>query len=481
MTDIDLTQGFELHNVTARGGKFRTRKAFVSLHTPTAGTLHVGAFTLESAFTTEPWHYLFEQSTTTGIVTLRVFTEEFVEMFNFSLGPLQKNAVITKAVVDNEIMINSPSFSAPLFGQVGGGIITATKTASIDPDTTAIDIPQGHICTFGGRMPIAQGPNLFYNDPEIDPRTYVGENVVSFDGSILDIFQASDGALYIFTTNGVFAQAADALGLGQDVTGFISRIPNINTSRSRNAIASVGNVIVLQKDNILLLGNGGAQTTAPIDLLPYEGRRYFSQVVNVEDLRLSGELFATPSGFVCGLRAKRGFFLQANLIEHSFHWVWSKASSFNVVGTLRTRDGEPLIVLDNNVITAAITGKTDHDGGTVTGVIAGKLPLPVEQRPVIRRVTTSSANIANNVGVAVDGRAKTTTAPTKPGDVIIGTSLWSAGTAIAGRQRRTVRTSFDTRSSDPNVELVFESGDRRIGSSMDVAVNGIGTGRRDQD
>ncbi len=213
--NIDISK-WEKQNVVKRGSDLYTRKGLVQVSTPTAGTLYVAGFTVESPFTTEPWHYLFEQATATGLVTLRVVTEEFVEVQNYSLGFMQNDPVITYAVQNGQLMVNSPSLPAPLYGLVGGGLVMAVKTPSLETDTTTLEIPNGHICTFGDRMPIAQGNIVFFNDPGSDPRTYVAENAQPFPGVIYDMVQGTDGALYVFTSKDVHVIPRDALGKGKD-------------------------------------------------------------------------------------------------------------------------------------------------------------------------------------------------------------------------------------------------------------------------
>jgi hypothetical protein len=464
---------FELQNIVREGDALRTRAGLQSVKTPTSGTAFVGSFTIESPNTTEPWHYLVEQSTTTGVCMLRVFTEEFFELYNVDLGPMQQSPVITYGVQLNQIMINSPSFAGAQYGLVGGGVVTATKAASIDPGTTALDIPVGHVAAFGDRLPIAVGSLMYHNDPGIDPRTYVAENVVAFAGSIYDHMQGLDGGHYVFTSAGVYVMAADALGQGQSVTGFISRVPGLETTRSRNAAASNGQIGVMQKDGIQII-NG-----PHIPIVRSRARRYWARVVDVEDLRVSGQIFGTPRGFVVGFNSRRGFFLDVDLKTQSFSWVTSTSSALNVVGTLRSRDGELLVVLRDRVVLPY--GNADFDSATVQGIAAGRLDLPEDQRVVVRRVTVSASNVGQTVGAAVNGNIATATSPTKSTDTIIGTSTWSASAKISGRVTRTARLSVVAPATDPHIEVRVDGADRRVEPFIDVEITGQRRGRRDID
>jgi hypothetical protein len=180
----------------------------------------------------------------------------------------------------------------------------------------------------------------------LDPRTFVGlTNSLVLPGAVYDMFQGNDGALRIFTSAGVFSLPTDAIGNGQSVQGFLSRIPGLDTSRSRNACACAGAGVVLQRDRVVVLGDEGN----PINLAPYEGRRHLSSVVAVDDLRLAGELYPTPTGFIVGFRGKRGHFVDVNIGTRALSYYVTGSPGFNVVGTLRSRDGEALVVCSDGV------------------------------------------------------------------------------------------------------------------------------------
>ncbi len=472
MTEVSIAE-FELQNIVrdARGG-LCTRKGLVSVKTPTAGTVFVDGRTIESVFTSEPWHYLIEQSTTTSIATLRVFTEEFYELFSLGLGPLPLSPVFSHGVQSNQVMLNSPSVSAALYGLVGGGMMTVAKADSENPDTTALNVPTGHVCSFGDRLPVATGNIITFNDPGVDPRTYVPQNQVGFTGSIYDHMQGPNGGLYVFTSNGVYVMAGDALGQGQEVAGFISRVPGLETTRSRNAAASGGQVAVLQKDGIQLVDG------VNIPILRSKLRRYWSKVVDVEDLRSGGELFATPKGFLVGFSRSRGYFLDVDLETGSFSWVTSTSSALNVAGTLRSREGGLLVVLRDRVV--APYGNVDFDAAAIRGTANGSVSIPEDIRPVVRRVTLSSDNYSQTVGAAVNGDTDTATTPTKSSDFVLGTGVWSSSTAYAGRYARTTRLSHAARANDPHIEVRFDGGNRRIEPTIDVEFAGQGRGRRDK-
>jgi hypothetical protein len=270
----------------------------------------------------------------------------------------------------------------------------------------------------------------------------------------------------------VYVMAGDALGQGQEVAGFISRVPGLETTRPRNAAASGGQVAVLQKDGIQLIDGPN------IPILRSRHRRQWSKVVDVEDLRSSGELFATPKGFLVGFSRSRGYFLDVDLETRSFSWVTSTASALNVAGTLRSREGGLLVVLRDRVVMPS--GNADFDGNAIRGTALGAIELPEDVRPVTRRVTISSDNNGLTVGSAVNGDTDTATTATNSADFVLGTGLWSASTTYVGRHARTTRLSHVARAQDPHVEVRVDGGNRRMESFIDVEFAGQGKGRRDK-
>jgi len=475
---IDISNA-ELHNMVKRKGGLEVRKGLVSIKQPTADNLYVAGFSIESPFTTEVWHYLFEQHTITGVVTLRVYTEDFVELYSHDLGALDSKPVITHAVANNQIMINSPSFSTPLYGLVGGGIIPAVKTESENPDTTALEIPIGHTCSFGPRTAIAQGNIVYFNDASqtADPRTFVSQNANPLAGTIYDLFQGDDGALYMFTSAGVFYMAQDAIGKGQQVEGFIGMIPGLQTTKPRNAAASNGVVAVLQRGGITILG-GKNQV---IDVASYKGPRYYSRPTEVDDYRLSGEIFATAEGFIVGFRGNRGsgssFFLDFNLREGYRSFVWPSGYSVNVVGTLRSRDNDTLILLDDNV--AMYSGNYDALDESIDELYASAcvdVDTPEGLEFMVRHVVTSSENVNGQSYVFLDNVTSGKSVPSRPGDAIIGTDDWTG--VASGRRLRSTRHGFSRRLTNISLEVTFTgSGMSRVESGVDVQTKGQGRKR----
>lgn len=461
---------FELSNIERRNGRLRSRRGLVSVATPASGSF-VGGFTVESPNTSEPWHYLIEQATT-GSATLRVYTEEFAEVFSYSLGRIGKDPVISWAMSNSKMMINSPSFSAPLFGIVGGGLMTAMKQPSENPDVTTLDIPAGHVASFAGRFAIASGANIFFNEPreDDDPRAFPARGNVNVGATIYDMFQGDTGALMVFTSAGVYSIPSDILAIGQDVSGFVSRIPGLETTKPRNATASNGRTVVLQRDAIDVIGG---------ERMPVArgGRRYWSKAVEVEDLRLAGEVYPTPDGFIVGFRGRRGHYLVGNLREGSLSYAWSSTLSFNVVGTLKTRDGEAMLILSDRVVMAH--GRHDWNGSAVMAIARGRIPVPAGSPPRMKALTLEVENVGRATGVSVDGRFNLKYTQPLARETEIGASDWDAATRYLGRSARRVKHGLAARATDAAIEVRMDGGDLPMPLTVDVTMTGQGRTRAD--
>lgn len=472
MAKVDLAS-FELHNVVRRGPALRTRKGLVDLFTPTAGSRLIDSFSVEMQNTGEVLHHLVEQSTTTDQAVLRVLTEEFVRLFSVDLGPLPQDSTFTFASQYSQILVNGPQASQPLYGLVGGGYSAATKVASINPDTTALDVPAGIVIAWGDRIALATANQILLNDPGVDTlRTFTAQNVIPLPAQILDLCISADAALWAFTADGAYSLPIDGLSSGQSFQGFIQRLPSVSVSRRRNAVAVPGGQLaVLQRDHVLLL-----PSQEKIPLGTHRGKRFFSQPTQVDDLRLQGQIFATSTGFIVGLQ-DRGFFLHVDLRAGSTQYVWNPAAPMKVVGTLRSRENETLIVFEDRVV--QWHGTVDFGGTAVRGVLAGSIPTDVATSPVLRRLTVAAGNTGQTVGAFAGGASPTDTSASKPSDLTLGTDLWSAATPLRGRETRSTRLSFRQRLTDLSVEARIDGGDREIQPSIDIEITGQGRTRRD--
>jgi hypothetical protein len=461
MPNVSMKQ-WERHNVVVdKGGRLVTRKGGVAIHTP--ADVLVGGFSILVPSSSEMEHYLFEQSATTSVVTLFVYDEEFNERYRLRLGEFPSWPVFTHGMTNNQLMINSPSLSAPLYGLPGGGVMPAVKTPSENPDTTSIDIPSGHICAFGDRLPIAQGSVVYFNDPGVDPRSYVGENTVPLPATIHDIVQGPDGALWMFTPAGAYNMAADALGQGQSVAGFISLTPEAATSRPGNAASTIFGVVALTDDGVLVL-NGGNSRAIPFST--YQGRRRLSQPVDVLDARQFGRVFPTSTGAVVGFGVDRNYCIHLDLQDGGVSFLSSAAvpGAFHAVGVLRTRDGEDLLITPGAVWSLHVKGNTSN-----TGVLCGRIQAGPADNPLLRRVTVSAANAGE--GVTVNCNNVQDSANTSlNGDAIIGVNNW--GAPLATLTARSARCTLNVRGTELDVEVAVAGRARVIVDTLELQAGG---------
>lgn len=449
-------RAWERHNITTdKAGRLITRKGGVLVLTP--GSPLVGGFSILVPSSSEVEHYIFEQSSTTSVVTMRVYDEEFIERYSLRLGEMATWPVFSYAMVNNQLMINSPSMSAPLYGLPGGGMMPAVKTPSENPDTTALDIPAGHICAFGDRMPIATGSIVNFNDPGIDPRSYTSVGQVPIPATIHDIVQGPDGGLYMFTPAGAYVMASDALGQGQSVLGFISLVPEVATSRPGNATSTPFGVVALTDDGCAVLAGGIAKT---ITFSTYQGRRKLSKPVDVLDVRQFGRVFPTSRGCVVGFGSDRDYFVDVDLDGGAVSFM----SNFNVVGMLRSRDGEDLVIEPTGVRVLHIRGNTSS-----AGVLCGRIQAGPSDNPLLRRVTVSAANAGDPVTVNCNN-VQDTIDTSVNGDAVINVDNW--GTPLASLTARSARCTLNVRATEMDIEISVSGRNRVIVDSLELQTGG---------
>jgi hypothetical protein len=469
---------WEKHNVVDDGsGGLMTRNVFSNLLTLSGRC--VGAFSVRSPSTTDVWHYVFTQAVTTGVVTLTVYTEEFVSLYTYPLGAISDSPVITHAVVNNQLVISSPSFSTTLYGLVGGGVMAAVAQPSLNPDTTALDIPTGYCCSFGDRVVIAQGQVVFFSDPGIDPRTFVAENALALPGAVLDIFQGVDGALYMFTTAGIYSLPADAIGQGQSVVGYLSRIPGLSTMRPRNACPTPFGVAMLDESDLVLLNNG-----TRIPLGTYAGQRSLSRVVDVDDLRIFGEVYPTQNGVLIGFRTTREFYVSVDLRTNTASYIY-EVNAMSLMGVLTDRDGWENHIVESAgagatvVLSQEITGTTEFTGDELPATLCGTLEIGPSQRPLLRRASASFSLAGALIRGEVERKLDTVLATTNNA-VMVGTDLWASAGNCAGRSLKSSRLTFNARSSNPSIEIQFTGGGFAASSTLQVESSGLHPGVKDK-
>ena len=445
-------------------------RSLVPATTLLASSVFVGGLSLEASNTTEIYHYLFLRSTITGIGYIYVTTEEFRTICTYTLGQIPVAPVITFAVQNRQILINSPDFTSAVYGLVGGGLLRAVKVESVNPSTTAIDVPLGLCSVFGDRIAIAQGNIVYFNDPGTEIRTFTGANAVALPATIYDLFQGPGGNLIIGTTDGIYSLSADALGQGQMVFGMLSKASSYACKNYRNLAYVGGQVYGLTKDGVAVIG--GESVTSE-SLTSYGRKRYYSESVGPGpsgDYR-NGKLFGLQDELLINVDNK---ICRFDLKGNYSTWIYN-TGSINLSGVCSGRDGNELLVTDSNIL--EFTGNDEYDGYEITGVACGVLKTEPEESPLIRSVTTSSSNVGQDQKVYLNGTAKTATtpAPTRA-ENIIGTDTWSATNTYVGHELRSRRHQMAVRTDNVALEIAA-TGSGNILDGINIERRGKGSRR----
>lgn len=466
MANIDL-KTWENHNLEIIAGQLSVRRALNDHLNIGSGSAFVGGFSIESPNTSEIFHYVFSQNTNTRMVTLFVYTEEYSTLYSYDVGQMQLGPIITYAVQNDQVQINSPSFAAPLYGIVGGGVKIAEKVESVNPSTLAINIPLGVCCTFADRIVIASGSRVYINDPGVEIRTFVADNAIYVPGTIYDIFQADQG-LYIFTTTGVFVMPPDAISQGQVAVPFIARVDAYNAFNLRNAAVSNGAIKALGKRGLVDIKNDTEKV-----LTSFYSKRSLTKTVGTSasgDYRY-GKIFSTQIGFAISINkcicwidihnatpsySSAGSTVPANLPAS---WIYSSGNDdMTLVGILKSRDGFDLLLTTSKIL--ELWGNAEYDGiGQVVGVAAGQYVTPPEASPVIRYVTSMSDNVGLPQLVSVrDKISSQATPPPSNASNIVDVDVWSLAANYVGCEDRSRRHGFAVRTDDSSIEIAAQGG-----------------------
>lgn len=454
MTRVDL-DGFELQNIERDAAGLAVRRGLVQ-HVPAStfqpSSVFVAGFSLEAQNTGEVAHYLFLQSTTTRMVTLYMTDDEYNVNVVFQCGVMPKNPTITYAVQDGRILINSPGLHKPIYGLLCGGLIEAVKVASTNPDTTALEIPTGICCSWGDRIVIAQGNLLFVNDPGLEVRTFVAENVIALPANIYALFESA-GALVAVTSDGVFSLPQDALGQGQLVQPFIGQPSTYGASSLNNAAISRSVVACLTKTGLLDLATGVERKLVSFGLARALGAPV--GVPSSGDFR-HGTVWPSESGYWVSIG---GALCHAG--ADGIRWVTASVP-LSLVGVLRSREGADILLMPERI--AESWGNIDFTASTVSGVASGRVPSASDASLVVRFVTTASDAVGGSQSAAIAGEVRTATTLAPPGaGAVIATSTWGAGATYRASPLRSRRHAYAVRTDDLHLEVAASRCRTRIG------------------
>jgi len=492
----------EFHNIYEGPRGLEVRPGFVTqlrvedigVATPrsSAGTSTkiIFAFSAESANTGETFHYLFSQDSSNNLIA-SVYDSQFICRSSYTVGPMTADPEpFSVAINYNQIVVNSRSMPYPLWGFVGGSLVRANKVESINPDTPALTLFPGRVCSFADRFAWAYANQVIFNDPGTEPRTITAPNAISFGGTVLDLFQAgTGGALIVVCTDATYSIPPDGLN-GYQFQGVVSRIPGYQGARSNNAATARGGTIGLIKDAIIDIS-----TFRKRELVNNRINRYYSLPVGPDasgDFR-NGSLLATDEGFIISINGKSCLLdLDSDKITWYYgtsSWTALTGGDITIIGVLKDTDGKNIFVTNTAVID--FFGNTDYaTTPTVASPTPGftepqgsvllKIPTDPQMSPVIREITTSADSVGQTQSSYIRGSRLDAQTPAPRDSFVIGTNNWDNTRTLVEREQRSRRMQRAVRMDTPAVELTFRRGGTRISDTFDVVTRGIGKNRPTQ-
>lgn len=470
---IIKTKNWDLRNVEAlQSGELCVRQAFdnsLSGTTPfTAATKVFGGFTVKHPTNDSVWHYAVVLDTT---VKLYVLDEYLVELFSYDYGVSVAPMDVTHSIVEDEIIVACPGLPT-LWGVVGSGLIVAAKVDSVNPATTALDIPQGLCVSWAGRTVISPGDALYFSDA-LYPRTYVAENILNPPGgTVYGLHVNKGGALIIVTSSGVWALPEDAAASGQLVIGIWSKLTDYACAGFRNSCCAVGRVFGLTDGGYRLIDDAQADTIALDESMV---SRSSPGRITFADYR-QGWIFGGQNGVYVVI----GKYLHYSDMSSEYQsWITTSYSTgFVVTALLSEQDGNEMFLMDmgagvNRFFVRNGNARAVDGTDTMYGSIAGRMGGSPAGSPVIRRVSFNVNTYKVAMVRVLDTQKSVTPIAYAP---IIGTSSWGSGTYEENRLR-SVKVPMAIRGDDLGFEVQLQHYPALIPNVIDIDIKGPGKGR----
>jgi len=489
MTTFDVT-GWAKRNVWTTGdGSLCVRPGFRRIATPSGGRRWVGGFSVQNPWTLEVWHYIADVSTAGYDLVVRVFDDDFVEWQALQTGVDVVPRGFSYGVVEGEIVIGSPDMPT-LWGFVGGPLTIATKVASDNPGTTAIDVPRGIVCSVLNRIVIADGASLYISDPVAitggSPRTFVAQNQNQRPGTIFGLHEGAGGNLVVVTSAGVYSLDPSAFAVqivGSNGTDW--RLVNRTESYSYDSSSNVkGRIYALTKRGFTLADvEGGDEVGLDEPAVPIYG---LSRIA-AADWR-SSRMYAGDDGPIV---ADDG--IASGTAGPAMHFVsdevrswWIAGQSSNVIarGVLRDVEGDPMILGEDGA--HVIIGNVDSGAPTSSGsttnpraYLFSRLPADPDDNPIARHIIWAAEYWGSQSLIAqVRGdRQKSLTTGSVSGTalgldsrcIIIGTTSWGAsGVWYQTSPLGTMRFDANYATPDVTIALSASGGGRRVGERASI-------------
>lgn len=498
------TSESEFHNIIEGQYGLQTRNGAVvelsikdvGVSTPRTATgtqtRFVYGFSIDSANSGDTYHYLFSVDSS-NVLYASLYDAQFICRGFNSVGSLTADfEPFSVAINYNQIIVNSKSMPFPLWGFVGGTLTKAIKVESINPDTPALTLFPGRVCSFADRFAWAYANQVIFNDPGTEPRTICGNNAIAFGGTVLDLFQAGEGGnLIVVCSDATYSIPPDGLN-GYQFQGVISRMPGFQGSKSNNAATARGTTVGLIKDGIVDIASMKKR-----DINSYRARRYWSDSVGpgaAGDYRI-GSIIATDDSFIINLNGK-SCIIDLDSGMATWYYIYPLYRSFyannggltfGFIGALRDSDGKNLFISPDSVVefngnmdyidTPTSATPTPPSNSNIYGGVCFNVPTDPEQSPVVREITTSADRGGFIQLSYIRGSAGQAATPNPQKAIVINTNKWDDGFSFVEREMRSRRMQRAVRTDSPDIELTFTGGNVRISEQIDIETRGIGKTR----
>lgn len=467
--NVDVT-GWDKRNVwPLPSGQPAVRPSFKQVYAAATGRSLVGGFSLRNPRTDAMWHCLFDvASTGTPDCKMRIVDHNFVELQVLATNSAGVPRAVCCSPVEDQVLITSPDF-ASIWMLLGGAATRATKKASVNPNTTALQVPRGLSVSWAGR-PVVAGPDALYIGDALQVRTFVAENTLSPPGgAIHGLHVAAGGALVVCTSTGVWALPEDAAASGQIVVGVFSKLTDYECVAYNTTAITHGRLFGLTTKGYRTIDEADSDETLldeqVVSRTAPGGRLAFN------DYR-SGRLLGGAHGPIA---VQGNFAHMTDLATGLRSWMHTADTAYPLamVGLLQGNDGEELYITPTGI--CRMIGNTEVvNGVAVTATLAGRIITPPEVSPVLRHVTFESDTPAT-LACSVNGTVKTSS----PRQVapVVGTDWWDVGLTYREPPMRSQRFIWAERTDDVAVELQVVDHPARLGPSVDVEFKGPGKRR----
>lgn len=389
-----------------------------------------------SAYSGNRYHYIFRLDFVTpgSTVTCDIYDEDWI-LLNSSVvaRALDLSAPWSHAIVDGQVVINSPGLSTPLYANIGSSPVTAIAVPSTIPDKTTLALLPGLVCNFSDRIVYAFKNQIYIN--EVFSLLTI-TNGIGLEGKICDIFQqGAEGNLIIVTTDFVYSLPPDGLA-GEAYAGIISKSSHYSALGYKNAASSMGTVFGIAPQGLMnLISGANVQVTIPTRI------RKITKCVNAgigTDFRQSGQIWACQNGYLVGWGPGLPV-LHYRVDTGSATWIDDDNYSGPVKGVMNDACGKLTLVYGDGIV--QMYGNNQH----CTYGLAIYNPMMGVFSYNIREITATvlSDGISNTQSAVRDSLATVPTSAT-PGAATVGVSLWGTGVTLQDelRSKRTQHARY---------------------------------------